>query len=196
MKYVLFALSAYLWGSIPFSYLVARAKGVDLKRVGSGNVGATNVARSVGLPYGVLAFLLDWGKGVLAAWLALRWGLPVWLSAFAVAGHNWSPFMGFKSGKGVATTLGILVVLSWPVFLLTLGVWVGLAALTRYVSVASVTALLLSPLWLWLFGASGEGIGLMLGLGLLSAFQHRENFRRLLRGEEHRLGEKSRARTK
>jgi len=196
VKYVLFALSAYLWGSIPFSYLVARAKGVDLKRVGSGNVGATNVARSVGLPYGVLAFLLDWGKGVLAAWLALRWGLPVWLSAFAVAGHNWSPFMGFKSGKGVATTLGILVVLSWPVFLLTLGVWVGLAALTRYVSVASVTALLLSPLWLWLFGASGEGIGLMLGLGLLSAFQHRENFRRLLRGEEHRLGEKSRARTK
>ena len=196
MKYVLFALSAYLWGSIPFSYLVARAKGVNLKRVGSGNVGATNVARSVGLPYGVLAFFLDWGKGVLAAWLALRWGLPVWLSAFAVAGHNWSPFMGFKSGKGVATTLGILAVLSWPVFLLTLGVWVGLAALTRYVSVASVTALLLSPLWLWLFGASGESIGLMLGLGLLSAFQHRENFRRLLRGEEHRLGEQSRARTK
>ena len=188
MRYVLFALWAYLLGSIPFSYLIARAKGVDLKRVGSGNVGATNVARSVGLPYGVLAFLLDWGKGALAAWLALGWGLPVWLSAFAVAGHNWSPFMGFRSGKGVATTLGILVVLSWPAFLLTLAVWVGLAALTRYVSIASVTALLLSPLWLWLLRASGVSIELMLGLGVLSAFRHRENFRRLLRGEEHRLG--------
>lgn len=190
MKHVLFALLAFLLGSLPFSYLIARAKGVDLKRVGSGNVGATNVARSVGLPYGVLAFLLDGGKGVLAAWLALVWDLPIWLSAFAVAGHNWSPFMGFRSGKGVATTLGILGVLSWPVLLLTLGVWIALAALTCYVSVASVTALLLSPLGLWLFGASGESIGLMLGLGLLSAFQHRDNFRRLLRGTEHRFGEK------
>lgn len=189
---VLFALLAYLIGSIPFSYLIARARGVDLKRVGSGNVGATNVARSVGLPYGVLAFLLDWGKGVVAAGWALGGDLPLWLSAFAVVGHNWSPFLGFRSGKGVATTLGVLVVLSWPVFLLTLGVWIGLAAWVRYVSVASVTALLLSPLGLGLFGASTEAIGLMLGLGLLSAFQHRENFRRLLRGEEPRLGERSR----
>lgn len=193
MRYVLFALLAYLLGSIPFSYLIARAKGIDLKRVGSGNVGATNVARSVGLPYGVLAFLLDGGKGALAAWLALWWGLPVWLSAFAVAGHNWSAFMGFRSGKGVATTLGILAVLSGPAFLLTLAVWVGLAALTRYVSIASVTALLLSPLWLWLLRSPPESAGLLLGLGLLSAFQHRENFRRLLRGEEHRLGEKPKA---
>lgn len=194
MRYALFALLAYLIGSIPFSYLIARAKGVDLKRVGSGNVGATNVARSVGLLYGVLAFLLDWGKGIGSAWLALLWGLPVWLSAFAVAGHNWSPFLGFKSGKGVATTLGILVVISWPVFLLTIALWAGLVALTRYVSVASVAALLLSPLWLWLLNASTGAVWLLLGLGLLSAFQHRENFRRLLRGEEHKLGERSEAR--
>ncbi len=188
MKYVLFALAFYLLGAIPFSYLIARAKGVDVKRVGSGNVGATNVARSVGLPYGVLAFLLDWGKGVLSAWLALQWGLPVWLSAFAVAGHNWSPFLGFKSGKGVATTLGILAVLAWPVFLLTLAVWILLAVLTRYVSIASVIALLLVPIWLRALQAPSEGVWLMLGLGVLSAFQHRENFRRLVRGEEHRWG--------
>ncbi len=186
-QWVLFSLLAYLIGSIPFSYLIARARGVDLRRVGSGNVGATNVARSVGLPYGVLAFLLDAGKGALAAWLANYWGLPIWLAGFAVVGHDWSLFMGLRSGKGVATSLGILIIISWPAFLLTVGLWALVAWLTRYVSVASVSALLLSPLWLYLLKAPWDAVGLMVTLGLLSAFQHRENFRRLLQGQEHRL---------
>ena len=186
-QWVLFSLLAYLIGSIPFSYLIARARGVDLRRVGSGNVGATNVARSVGLPYGVLAFLLDAGKGALAAWLANYWGLPIWLAGFAVVGHDWSLFMGLRSGKGVATSLGILIIISWPAFLLTVGLWALVAWLTRYVSVASVSALLLSPLWLYLLKTPWDAVGLMVALGLLSAFQHRENFRRLLQGQEHRL---------
>lgn len=186
-QWALFSLLAYLIGSIPFSYLIARARGVDLRRVGSGNVGATNVARSVGLPYGVLAFLLDWGKGVLTAGLAGYWGVPIWLAGFAVVGHDWSLFMGLRSGKGVATSLGLLMVLSWPAFLLTVGLWALVAWLTRYVSVASVSALLLSPLWLYLLKAPWEAVGLMIALGALSVFQHRENFRRLLRGQEHRL---------
>jgi glycerol-3-phosphate acyltransferase PlsY len=161
---------------------------VDIRRVGSGNVGATNVARSVGLPYGVLAFLLDWAKGIVAALMVLWGGLPIWTAGFAVVGHNWSLFMGLRSGKGVATSLGILVVISWPVFLITLALWMVIAALTRYVSVASVTALLLSPLWLWAFRATPESVGLMAALALLSTFQHRENFRNLLRGREHKLG--------
>jgi len=185
---LLFSLLAYLIGAIPFSYLIAKARGVDLKRVGSGNVGATNVARSVGLPYGLLALLLDGAKGALVAHLALRWALPLWPCAFAVVGHNWSAFLGFRSGKGVATSLGILAVLSPPAFLATLFVWAAVAALTRYVSVASVSALLLSPLWLGLFRGKAEAVGLFVLLGLMSALRHRENFRRLVRGEEHRLG--------
>lgn len=156
--------------------------------MGSGNVGATNVARSVGLPYGVLAFLLDGSKGTLTALLALWGGLPLWTAGFAVVGHTWSLFLGLRSGKGVATTLGILVVISWPVFLITLALWMVIAALTRYVSVASVTALLLSPLWLWILRAAPEAVGLMAALALLSAFRHRENFRNLLQGREHRIG--------
>ncbi len=184
----LFALLAYLLGSIPFSYGIARAKGVDLKRVGSGNVGATNVARSVGLPYGALAFALDAGKGAAAAALAQLWGLPLGLAGFAVVGHIWSPFMGFRSGKGVATTLGILGVVSLPAFAITLGIWALVAALTRYASVASVTALLLAPLWAYLLGAPKDAVGLLVALALLSAARHRENVRRLLEGREPRLG--------
>jgi len=188
LRPLLFSLLAYLIGAIPFSYLIAKARGVDLKRVGSGNVGATNVARSVGLPYGILALLLDGAKGALVAHLALRWALPLWPCVFAVVGHNWSAFLGFRSGKGVATSLGILAVISWPTFLVTLLTWGAIAGITRYVSVASVSALLLSALWLALFRAPAEAVGLLALLGLMSALRHRENFRRLIRGEEHRLG--------
>ncbi len=160
---------------------------MDLTRVGSGNVGATNVARSVGLPYGILALLLDAGKGAISAYLATVWSVPIWLSALAVAGHNWSIFLRFRSGKGVATSLGILLVLSEPVLLITLVLWALIAGVTRYVSIASVTALIISPLALLVLGGSAEAVGLMAVLAVLSAFQHRENFQRLIRGEEHKL---------
>ncbi|OGF53191.1 MAG: acyl-phosphate glycerol 3-phosphate acyltransferase [Candidatus Fraserbacteria bacterium RBG_16_55_9] len=179
---------SYLLGSVPFSYFIAKARGVPLQRVGSGNVGATNVARSVGLPYGLLALALDAAKGALSAYLAMIWSLPIWLSVFSVAGHNWSIFLHFKSGKGVATSLGILLAISWPALLITLALWGLVAWATRYVSIASVAALLASPFCLMLWGTtSPEAIGLMAGLAALSAFQHRENLQRLLRGEEHKL---------
>ncbi len=184
---LLYALFSYLLGAIPFSLFLARARGVDLTRVGSGNVGATNVARSVGLPYGILALLLDAGKGAISAYLATVWSVPIWLSALAVAGHNWSIFLRFRSGKGVATSLGILLVLSEPVLLITLVLWALIAGVTRYVSIASVTALIISPLALLVLGGSAEAVGLMAVLAALSVFQHRENFQRLIRGEEHKL---------
>lgn len=187
-RLVLYSLLAYLVGSVPFSYLVARARGVDIRTVGSGNVGATNVARSVGYPWGALALLLDAAKGVLSASLSGAWSLPLWPAAFAVVGHNWSLFMGMKSGKGVATSLGILFVVSWPVALVAIALWGLIASLTRTVSVASVASLLSSPLLLWLGGSAPGTILLMAGLGLLAAFQHRENFQRLLEGTERRLG--------
>lgn len=182
-----YSLLSYGLGSAPFSYLIAKARGIHLPQVGSGNVGATNVARSVGLPYGLLALALDAAKGALSAYLATAWSLPIWLSVFSVAGHNWSIFLRFKSGKGVATSLGILLVLSWSALLLTLALWGLVAWATRYVSIASVGALLVTPLWLAIGGASTEAIALMAALAVLSAFQHRENFRKLLRGEEHKL---------
>ncbi len=187
LEFVLFALLAYLIGSIPFSWFIARLAQVDLRRVGSGNIGATNVARSVGLPYGLLALILDAAKGSVPAYLALSWSVPIWLSGFAVIGHNWSAFLKFQGGKGVATSLGILLMLSPPVLVLTLTIWVLVAATTRYVSLASVWALLLSPLLLLLWGAPREAILLMAALGALSAFQHRSNFRRWLEGKEHKL---------
>lgn len=161
---------------------------MHLQHVGSGNVGATNVARSVGLSYGLLALLLDGAKGAVAAYLAMAWSLPIWLAAFAVVGHNWSVFLGFKGGKGVATSLGILLALSWIALLMTLVFWGVVAWATRYVSIASVAALFASPLSLMVWGASSEAIGLMVVLAVMSAFQHRENFRKLLRAEEHKLG--------
>jgi len=183
----LFSLLAYLLGSIPFSFLIARAQGVDLRSVGSGNIGATNVARSLGVAYGALALLLDGAKGFTAAYLASLWGFPIWLSAFSVVGHNWSIFMGLRSGKGVAASLGILLLISWPVLLLTLAIWGLVAWATRYISLASVSALIISPLMLLAWGGSVEEISLMAALGLLSALRHRENFKRLIRGEEFRL---------
>ena len=181
---VVHALAAYLIGAIPFSYLIAHARGVDVRRAGSGNVGATNVARSAGRGFGALALLLDVVKGISAVAIGWALGTPLWLAGLAVIGHNWSLFLNFQGGKGVATTLGLLGALAWPVALITVGVWGGLVAATRYVSVGSVVCLLLAPVWLLIFGYSAEIVVLMLSLALISAFQHRENIRRLLAGEE------------
>lgn len=181
---ILHALLAYLIGAIPFSYLIALARGVDVRSVGSGNVGATNVARSAGRVYGALALLLDVGKGVSAVGLGWALGTPLWLAGLAVIGHNWSVFLGFQGGKGVATTLGLVGALAWPVALITIGIWGGVAGITGYVSAASVGALLLTPVWLAVFGYPLTYVGLMVGLALLSVYRHRDNIRRLLAGRE------------
>lgn len=188
LTFVGLAVLNYLIGSIPFSYFIAKLKGIDLRDVGSGNVGATNVARSVGLIYGVVALLLDILKGFGAALLTLQLSQPVYLAGLAVLGHNWSIFLGFKSGKGVATTLGILLAISWQVFLIAIGIWVVITAITRYVSIASVIALASVPLWLYLLGAEIDYIALMGLLATMSLIQHRENFRKLATGEENKLG--------
>lgn len=179
------ALLAYLIGAIPFSYLIARARGIDVRQVGSGNVGATNVARAAGRGWGAFALLLDVAKGVAGVALGLALGTPLSLGGMAVIGHNWSVFLNFQGGKGVATTLGLLGALAWPVALVTVGVWGGLVAATRYVSVGSVGCLLLAPIWLIVFGYPAEVVGLMGVLGVLSVYQHRANIRRLLSGEEY-----------
>ena len=183
---VLVSILNYLLGSIPFSYFIAKAKGVDLREVGSGNVGATNVVRSIGLPYGIAALVLDGLKGFLGASLVLYAALPISISALSVFGHNWSIFLGFKSGKGVATTLGVLMAIHWPTFVIVAAMWMVIAVITRYVSVASVIALFGAPVSLALWGLGIEAIALALGLAVIGLVQHRDNFRRLFAGEENR----------
>lgn len=189
------AVGCYLVGSLPFSYLVARLKRIDIRQHGSGNVGATNVTRVVGVGYGVLALIGDVGKGIVAAWLTNFLSVPLWLSGLAVVGHNWSVFLKFAGGKGVATTVGLLLVFSWPTLLVTVALWVVTVLLTRYVAVGSMVALLSVPFVLYFFEAPSvdwELVGLFGALGLMTVWQHRSNIQRIMKGEESRVFKKSR----
>ncbi len=186
LEYLLAGLLFYLIGSIPFSYLLARSKGIDLRTVGSGNVGATNVGRVLGRRYWALALVLDLGKGLLTAWLAGLWGLPPWLAGLAVIGHDWSIFLHFTGGKGVATTLGVLALTSWEALLVALLIWVLLVKLSGYASVASLSALAIAPPLVLAFTRNPVLAWFFVALWLLSLYRHRENLRRLLRGEEDR----------
>ena len=185
---------AYLIGSLPFSFLVARWFGVsDVRRVGSGNVGATNVLRSAGKGAGVLAFALDAGKGAAATALALRVaagdpGLPALAAVLAVAGHMYPVWLRFQGGKGAATGLGAFAPLApWAAALAVLAFAV-VAAATRYVSLGSVVgALALAAVCL----ASAGGGPLTLAASATAAlvvFGHRANLRRIVGGSERRAG--------
>lgn len=186
-------LAAFLIGSIPFSYLVARFWGVeDVRRVGSGNVGATNVMRSAGAVAGLLAFALDTLKGAAASWLALRLetagAQPALAAVGAVLGHMFPPWLGFRGGKGVATGAGAFLPLAptataWG--LLAFGL--ALAA-TRYVSLASVSGTLALAAAAFLGDAPAPVAGAAAGLAALIVWKHRGNLERLARGAESRLG--------
>ncbi len=181
----------YLIGSLPFSYVVARLKNIDIRQHGSGNVGATNVTRVVGASYGALALIGDVGKGVAAAWLTSVVHAPGWLSGLAVVGHNWSIWLKFSGGKGVATTLGLLLFFSWPTLLVTVGIWLVTVLLTRYVAVGSMVALVLIPGVLYTFGVTDlELLGLFGALGLLTVWQHRSNIHRISQGTESQIFKK------
>jgi glycerol-3-phosphate acyltransferase PlsY len=192
---VVVILAAYLLGSIPASFLVARAFGVaDVRRVGSGNVGATNVLRSAGKPAGAMALALDVGKGALAVALCQRLvpGHP-WLGACAavaaVVGHVYPLWLGLRGGKGVATGLGAFAVLEPVAALVALPVFGLTAAVTQYASLASVVgALSLAVLTFVFRGPDAVAIA----AGLTAAFivvRHRTNLRRVLDGSERRLGD-------
>jgi glycerol-3-phosphate acyltransferase PlsY len=194
-------LLAYLVGAIPTGFMIARARGVDIRAAGSGNIGATNVFRVLGRPAGVAVLLLDAAKGAipcatlppLALWVAGAAGHPdpEWLGIIAgiaaVLGHNYTCWLRFKGGKGIATTAGVLAVLM-PVALLTcLAAWLVVFLLTRYVSLGSLVASVALPLTVWWRGQSGALLAVALALGLLAIGKHRANIRRLLNGTESRF---------
>jgi acyl phosphate:glycerol-3-phosphate acyltransferase len=186
--------AAYLLGSVPFSFLVARAFGVrDVRRVGSGNVGATNVLRSAGKPAGALAFLLDAGRGALAASLAARLlpadpALPSLAAVAAVVGHMYPVWLRFQGGKGVATGLGAFAPLAPWAALGSIAVFAGVAAATRYVSLGSIAGALTLAVWAWVAGGPGPVAFAAAVTAALVVFRHRSNLRRILGRTERRAG--------
>ena len=182
---------AYLIGSIPFSYLVARRKGIDVRTVGSGNVGATNVMRSAGRAAGLAAFALDFLKGSLATWLALRLAGPTIAAVaavIAVLGHMYPAWLSFKGGKGVATGAGAflpILPVAAVIGLLTFGV---VAWLTRYASVGSIAGTTALPVVAWLMRAPAASTIAAAIAAALIVWKHRENIRRIAAGSERRMG--------
>ena len=193
----LFAVSAvggYLLGSIPFGLVVTRMAGFgDIRRIGSGNIGATNVLRTGNKFLALLTIILDSGKGAAAAWVVMVcWGFEASLIAgfSSVLGHNFPVWLKFRGGKGVATTLGVLLVASWHVVVATGATWPRIAGLFRYSSLASMGALAASVVFAEHLSTRPVTY-LTAGLALLAFIRHRENIIRLIRGQESRIGEKA-----
>ena len=187
--------AAYLLGSIPNGLLIARLKGVDLQKVGSGNIGATNVFRCVGKGWGVLAFVLDAIKGFVPAFCfpRLMEAAPPWLGLAcgiaAVAGHNWPVWLKFKGGKGVSTSAGMLLGIAPAAVGIGFAVFALAVALTRFVSLGSIlAAVAVAGSGVWLYGADNRLLaGALIVMGALVVLKHRANVGRLLKGTEPRI---------
>jgi acyl phosphate:glycerol-3-phosphate acyltransferase len=212
-------------GSIPTGFLVAKAKGVDIRQHGSGNIGATNVFRILGKPAGIFVLLADAAKG----WVAVKYigflaaGLPLtepsspflvslWNDSAAIAnyeqqmsirdsvailsgifvilGHNYTCWLKFKGGKGVATTAGVLLAWTPAGFGIALAVWLVTFAVSRYVSLASIAAAVSLPLAAWAITGHATLTVVTAALGTLAIYKHKDNIKRLLNGTEHRFGQK------
>jgi acyl phosphate:glycerol-3-phosphate acyltransferase len=188
--FALGALLAYLLGSIPFGLVVTRLGGYgDIRRIGSGNIGATNVLRTGSKALAALTVLLDAGKGAVAVVIAERFGpdMAAYAAAFAFLGHLFPVWLGFKGGKGVATALGILLAYAWPVGLAAAATWLAVAMLTRYSSLAALIAALLAPLYAWLFTREFQPTEVVAFLAVWVILRHHANIRRLVRGKEGKI---------
>jgi acyl phosphate:glycerol-3-phosphate acyltransferase len=190
--YAVSAFGGYLLGSVPFGLLITKFAGnEDIRNIGSGNIGATNVLRTGKKGLAAATLLLDGGKGAVAALAFAMLGVDMGLIAglAAVIGHNFPIWLKFKGGKGVATTLGVLIATSWPVGLLCILTWLGTAAIFRYSSLAALVSLAASPVYMYylddLHHVWMAGI-----LAVLSIVRHHENVRRLANGEESKIGKK------
>lgn len=199
LGYILVAVVAYLLGSIPTGFLVAKARGIDIRTVGSGNIGATNALRILGIGPGVFVLLVDALKG----WLAVLIAAPVvaqiipaapgdgWritASLAVILGHNYTCWLGFKGGKGIATSAGALAALVPWALVIIAGVWLVLFLLTRYVSIGSIAASFALPFATWFTTGHNAGLTAVTGvMGALAIFKHRRNIRRLVEGTENRV---------
>ena len=186
---------SYLLGSVPFGVLAAKARGVDLRKTGSGNIGATNVLRGAGAGAAVFTLLGDSLKGAAAVAVAGRLGFgPAWqglAGLSAVMGHDFSLFLRGRGGKGVATGLGVAAALAPTGAALAVGSWLAVALLTRYSSLAALIAFGLLTLFVLYTGAGKDAVLTAAALTLLIWLRHGGNIKRLIKGTEHRIGEKT-----
>jgi glycerol-3-phosphate acyltransferase PlsY len=199
MTAILCALGGYLAGSIPFAVLVSRAMGLpDPRSYGSGNIGATNVLRSGSRAAALLTLAGDAAKGWAAVLVARALGLPVEMLAIvgfaAMVGHVFPVWLRFRGGKGVATAAGVLIAFDWRVALGVLVVWLAVAAVTRYSSLASIAAAVAGPFVAWWLAGTGPVLAAVAGMSALIVLRHRTNIAKLARGEESRIGDKKAAR--
>ncbi|MCV2448709.1 glycerol-3-phosphate 1-O-acyltransferase PlsY [Paracoccus sp. DMF] len=194
MSLILWAVIGYLLGSIPFGIVITRALGLgDLRKIGSGNIGATNVLRTGNKPAALATLLLDSGKGAIAVLLA-RWlaGSDAALVAGAAAflGHLFPVWLGFRGGKGVATFLGTILALDWRLGLAACGIWLLTAAVSRISSLSALVAAVLTPaLAWWLDGPRMAAVTSFMAVLIL--VRHHANIRRILAGTEPRIGKKA-----
>lgn len=206
--YIITILVAYLLGSIPTGFLVAKAKGIDIRTVGSGNIGATNVFRALGTPAGIAVLLADALKGWVAvvpvSRLVSHWLWPdasvqerEWLAICAgiaaILGHNYTCWLHFKGGKGIATSAGVLLALVPLSLAIILTVWILVFAFSRYVSLASISASFTLPFAAWFTKESKSMILVTAGMAALAIYKHKGNIQRLLKGTESRIGSKKTA---
>lgn len=202
MAYALIILAAYLLGSIPTGYLVARARGIDIRTVGSGNIGATNAFRVLGPAAGSAVLLADALKGFAASY----WLIPALQLAgvaahnditervvagfAAILGHTFTCWLRFKGGKGIATSAGVYFAVAWPAAAIALGSWIVVFLATRYVSVASIVAAIALPTGVWVTFRTHGSVALGLAttaLGAMVIWKHRSNLARLRAGTENRV---------
>ena len=195
--YWLIPVIAYAFGSIPFGYLIVKARGADIRQTGSGNIGAANVARNAGALAGVLTLLLDAAKGYVAVWLAARWtqGDMRWMMAAALAaviGHMFPIWLGFQGGKGVATGLGVFLPISPEAVAAAVILWLVVVVFWQYSSLGSIIAAVALPVFVHLLYAPRHApppyvtVGTIL-ISVLVLTKHRSNIERLIAGTETRL---------
>jgi glycerol-3-phosphate acyltransferase PlsY len=218
LAYIVVAVAAYLIGSIPTGFLVAKAKGIDIRSVGSGNIGATNAMRVLGKPAGIFVLLVDAAKGWLSVYLGAIiyrvifqhfmagpeingfYSLPqtqeirkfaLIAGIFAVLGHNYTCWLKFKGGKGIATTAGVYLALAPVALGIALAVFILTILMTRYVSVGSIVAAIALPTTVWILQPHNLFLGIVTtALGALAIYKHKSNIQRLMAGTESRLGKK------
>jgi glycerol-3-phosphate acyltransferase PlsY len=208
VSYIVTALVAYLLGSIPTGYLVAKSRGIDIRTVGSGNIGATNVFRILGKPAGIFVLVVDALKGFISCYFVGRLAyrlvagpladdsathefLKIVGGVCAILGHNYTCWLKFKGGKGIATSAGVVLALLPVALAISFGVWLLLFAITRYVSVASIGAAFALPFGAWWPGEySLRMIIVAAAIGALAIYKHRTNIQRLRAGTESRFGKR------
>jgi glycerol-3-phosphate acyltransferase PlsY len=194
LKIALLVICAFIMGSIPVGMLVAKAKGVDLKKIGSGNIGATNVLRSLGKGPAALTLFGDMLKGTLAVALGQYFGLGTFYQGLiglsAILGHNFSLFLGFRGGKGVATSLGVFLLYSPQTALITFIIWIVVVLTTKYSSLGALISFGLLPLTIILLdGKDKLPVAVLVTLFIL--MRHTDNIRRLIKGTERKIGERA-----